>query len=65
MNGLLSAHGFAKLYAVIANEGEVEGVRLLSPGSVRTLSEVQTRAHDAVIGMRMNWRMGCHRAGAQ
>jgi len=65
VNGLLSAHGLAKLYAVIANDGEVEGVRLLSPQTVRTLSQVQTRAHDAVIGMRMNWRMGYHRAGAQ
>ena len=31
VNGLLSAHALAKLYAVIANDGEVEGVRLLSP----------------------------------
>ncbi len=65
VNGLLSAHGLAKLYAVIANDGEVEGVRLLSPNTVGALSQVQTRAHDAVIGMRMNWRMGYHRAGAQ
>lgn len=65
VNGLLSAHGLAKLYAAIANEGEVEGARLLSPSTVRTLSQVQTRAHDAVIAMRMNWRMGYHRAGAQ
>jgi len=65
VNGLLSAHALAKLYAVIANDGEVEGVRLLSPETVGALSKVQTRAHDAVIGMRMNWRMGYHRAGAQ
>ena len=37
----------------------------MSPRTVRTLSQVQTRAHDAVIGMRMNWRLGYHRAGAQ
>jgi CubicO group peptidase (beta-lactamase class C family) len=37
----------------------------LSPETVSKLSEVQTRARDAVIGMRMNWRMGYHRAGAQ
>jgi len=64
VNGLLSAHSLAKLYAVIANAGEVEDVRLLSPETVSALSQVQTRAHDAVIGMRMNWRMGYHRAGA-
>ena len=65
VNGLLSAQALAKLYAIIANDGVVEGVRLLSPETVRTLSKIQTRAHDAVIGMRMNWRMGYHRAGAQ
>jgi CubicO group peptidase (beta-lactamase class C family) len=65
VNGLLSAHALAKLYAIIANDGEVEGVRLLSPETVRALSQIQTRAHDAVIGMRMNWRMGYHRAGGQ
>ncbi len=65
VNGLLSAHGLAKLYAAIADNGEVEGVRLLSPKTIAALSQVQTRARDAVIGMRMNWRMGYHRAGAQ
>jgi CubicO group peptidase (beta-lactamase class C family) len=65
VNGLLSADGLAKMYAVIANDGEVGGVRLLSPATVRALSEVQTRARDAVIAMQMNWRMGYHRAGAQ
>jgi len=65
VNGLISAHALAKLYAAIAGDGEVGGVRLLSPETVGALSEVQTRAHDAVIGMRMNWRMGYHRAGAQ
>jgi len=65
VNGLLSAHALAKLYAAIANGGAVEGVRLFSPETVSALSKVQTRAHDAVIGMRMNWRMGYHRAGAQ
>jgi CubicO group peptidase (beta-lactamase class C family) len=65
VNGLLSANALAKLYAIIANNGEVEGVRLLSPETVGALSQIQTRAHDAVIAMRMNWRMGYHRAGAQ
>ena len=65
VNGLFSAYGLAKLYAAIAGRGEVEGVRLLTPETVQSLSEVQTRARDAVIGMAMNWRMGYHRAGAR
>ncbi len=65
VNGLFSAHALAKLYAIIANDGQVDGVRFLSPETVGALSQVQTRAHDAVIGMRMNWRMGYHRAVGQ
>jgi CubicO group peptidase (beta-lactamase class C family) len=64
VNGVLSAHGLAKLYAAIANGGEVDGTRLLSPATVRALSEVQTRTRDAVVAMQMNWRMGYHRVGA-
>jgi len=64
VNGLLSAHALAKLYAAIANDGEVEGVRFLSAPTVRALSQVQTRRRDAVLGLPMNWRLGYHRAGA-
>jgi CubicO group peptidase (beta-lactamase class C family) len=65
VNGLLSAHALAKLYATLAGDGAVEDVRLLSPKTVRELSRVQTRARDVVIGMRMMWRLGYHRAGLQ
>jgi hypothetical protein len=65
VNGLLSAHALAKLYAALADDGAVEGGRLLSAATVRELSQVQTTARDAVIGMRMLWRLGYHRAGAQ
>jgi len=64
VNGVLSAHGLAALYGVIAAGGRHQGEQLLSPATVAALSEVQTRARDAVIAMRMNWRMGYHRAGA-
>ena len=65
VNGVVSAHGLATLYAPIANEGVLGDVRLLSPATTHALSLVQTRARDAVIGMRMNWRMGYHRGGVQ
>lgn len=64
VNGLFSAHGLAKLYGAIANSGEVDGIRLLSPLTVQKLGEVQTRARDTVLGIPMNWRMGYHRAGS-
>ncbi len=65
VNGLLSAHGLAKLYAALANDGSVEGVQLLSPATVHELSRIQTTARDFVIGIRMLWRLGYHRTGLQ
>jgi CubicO group peptidase (beta-lactamase class C family) len=65
VNGVVSADGLSLLYAAIANDGTVDGVRLLSPAAAHRLSVVQTRARDVVIGMRMNWRMGYHRGGVQ
>ncbi len=65
VNGMVSAHGLATLYGAIANDGELEGTRFLSPDTVDALGQVQTRARDVVIGMKMNWRLGYHRAGAQ
>ena len=63
VNGTFSAHALAKVYAVIANGGELDGVRFLSPATVRAMGEVQTRARDAVTGIPMHWRLGYHRAG--
>jgi CubicO group peptidase (beta-lactamase class C family) len=63
VNGTFSAHALAKLYGVIANGGELDGERFLSPSTVDAMGEVQTRARDAVIGMPMHWRLGYHRAG--
>ncbi|HMK62538.1 MAG TPA: serine hydrolase domain-containing protein [Acidimicrobiales bacterium] len=65
VNGVVSADGLAKLYAPMADQGRFAGAQFLSPSTVDAVSQVQTRAHDAVIGMRMNWRMGYHRAGAE
>ncbi len=64
VNGVFSARGLATMYSAVANEGEVDGVRLFSPETASAMGRVQTRAADGVIGMRMNWRMGYHRAGA-
>jgi CubicO group peptidase (beta-lactamase class C family) len=65
VNGVVSAAGLSTLYSAIANEGAVDGARLLSPATAHAMSVVQTRARDVVIGMRMNWRMGYHRGGVQ
>ena len=62
INGAVSARGLARLYAALANGGEVGGRRLLSEATVSGLARVQTRAVDRVLGMRMRWRLGYHQA---
>lgn len=65
VNGMLSAHGLAKLYSALACDGEVGGVRLLSKSTTGKIAEIQTSARDAVLGVKMLWRLGYHRAGVQ
>jgi CubicO group peptidase (beta-lactamase class C family) len=61
-NGQFTARSLAKMYAMIANGGEVDGVRLLSEERVREMCQVQSKARDRVLFMPMHWRMGYHRA---
>ena len=62
VNGALSADALARLYGALANEGSDDGRTLLSPETVRELGRVQVRTPDAVLGMRMRWRLGYHQA---
>ncbi len=60
-NGLFTARSLARLYAALAGGGTLDGVRLLSPQTLERATEVQNRAFDKVIPVRMNWRLGYHR----
>jgi CubicO group peptidase (beta-lactamase class C family) len=60
-NGFFTARSLAKLYAALAGGGSVDGVRLVSPGRVRTMSEVHGHGPDLVLVMPMHWRLGFHR----
>ncbi len=60
-NGFFTARSLAKLYAAYAGGGEVEGVRLWSPGTVEQVSEVQHRMRDLVLILPMDWRLGYHK----
>ncbi len=46
-NGTSTAHGLARLFAMLAMGGELDGVRLLSPQTVRAFGTVQVRSPDA------------------
>ena len=61
-NGQFTARSLARMYAMIAGYGELDGVRLLSRERVEELSGVQSRTRDKVLFLPMLWRLGYHRA---
>ncbi len=61
-NGFFTARSLARLYAMLAHGGEVGGVRLLSPETVRQVGVVHSRGPDLVLVLPMGWRLGYHSA---
>lgn len=60
-NGLFTARSLARMYATLANGGEMDGVRLLSRETLAmaTTREAPTGKH-SVIPFDMRWRLGYH-----
>jgi CubicO group peptidase (beta-lactamase class C family) len=63
MNGVFTARSLARIYTVLACDGMIDGVRYLSPETVRAAGTVQGRGLDAVLGIPMAWRLGYHLVG--
>jgi CubicO group peptidase (beta-lactamase class C family) len=63
-NGMFTARSLARMYACLAQGGELDGVRLLSYDTVRRAGEEQNRGVGRVIPVSMRWRMGYHRVFA-
>jgi CubicO group peptidase (beta-lactamase class C family) len=61
-NGQFTARALARMYAMLAGGGALNGVRLLARDRVREISQVQSRSRDRVLFLPMHWRMGYHRA---
>jgi CubicO group peptidase (beta-lactamase class C family) len=61
-NGQFTARSLARMYAMIANGGELDGVRLLSKDRVREMGEIRSKRRDRVVFVPMHWRMGYHKA---
>ena len=60
-NGLFTARSLAKMYALLANGGEFEGVRLLSAKSLANATTLQKPTGKlSVIPFDMRWRLGYH-----
>jgi CubicO group peptidase (beta-lactamase class C family) len=60
LNGCFTARSLARMYAALAGGGVLEGRRFLSAETLRRATEVQTTAHDVVVGFPMRWRLGYH-----
>jgi CubicO group peptidase (beta-lactamase class C family) len=60
-NGQFTARSLARIYAMLAGGGELDGVRLLSEARVREMAQVQSRTRDRVLSIPMHWRLGYHR----
>lgn len=61
-NGQFTARSLARMYAMLAGDGELDGIRILSSETVRDIRQVRSRSRDAVLFLPMHWRMGYHRA---
>lgn len=59
--GVFTARSLAKIYAALANWGELDGVRLLSAQTLREVVKVYNHQRGDVVPMPMHWRLGYHR----
>lgn len=60
-NGLFTARSLARMYAALAQGGELDGVRLMSRETLRRATQRQAHAPGlAVIPFDMRWRLGYH-----
>jgi CubicO group peptidase (beta-lactamase class C family) len=57
-NGHGNARSVARIQSAVARGGEVDGVRLLSPGTIDRIFEVQSNAVDLVLGMPLRIGVG-------
>ncbi|MDH3706266.1 MAG: beta-lactamase family protein [Acidimicrobiia bacterium] len=62
-NGVFTARSLARMYAALAMPQHFDHPPLVSPATVQQATTVQTEARDAVVGMKMRWRLGYHLAG--
>ena len=60
-NGQFTARSLARMYAMIAEGGEIDGVRVLSKERTELMGQIQNRRRDKVLFVPMHWRMGYHR----
>lgn len=58
VNGHGNARSIARIQSVVSHGGEVDGVRLLSPGTIERIFDVQYDGDDKVLLTPMRWGIG-------
>jgi CubicO group peptidase (beta-lactamase class C family) len=64
-NGVMTARDLARMYACLANGGELDGARLMSSERVRIMSAQQTKRPDKVIIVEVGWALGYMTGGIE
>jgi CubicO group peptidase (beta-lactamase class C family) len=59
--GMFTARSLARIYAMLANGGTLDGVRILAKDVAERAAHVQNRRIDDVLLFRLHWRLGYHR----
>lgn len=60
-NGLFDARSVARMYAMLAGGGQLDGKRLIGRETIERATEIQNEAPGrAVLPMDMRWRLGYH-----
>ncbi len=62
-NGVFTARSLARMYAMLASGGVLDGERFISEKTLREAIRVQRRSVDVVVGFPMRWRLGYHLVG--
>ncbi|WP_165912936.1 serine hydrolase domain-containing protein [Tamaricihabitans halophyticus] len=57
-DALGTARGIARMYAVLSQGGELDGVRLVTPRSIDAFAKVRFRDPDPVLGRPAAWTIG-------
>ncbi|MBA4181464.1 MAG: hypothetical protein C0506_12810 [Anaerolinea sp.] len=64
-NGHFTARALARMYAALAGDGSIDGVRLVSPGAIKNMQRLMTAETDRVLGVPVNKGIGFFLGGEQ
>jgi CubicO group peptidase (beta-lactamase class C family) len=58
MNLHATADGLARVFGAVANDGQLQGARLLTPTAIAAMKEVQCERTDLLLGFAVPWARG-------